>query len=395
MRGRYAACARARRGAPPSSCDTARTCIRRSAQSSTEVDNSGRVTDNRTYVRSREPRRRMSSETCSTGGFPAEGLYADDSDAEVCSMSMDHVDLYNQHAAEEARAAGLMFAPSSEEISLLGEHEPGVQFRPVRNVAMTPGRQSRVSVLEYDRQGTTYRVVWKRMGADKRLDLDEAKAMRERLSPYRTSLESSGWHVPKLFFSEVEKLNNEFQVFSYEEFIPGGDAEHMIADPTEPNFRKWYVIEKVLRLLYSYPGDQLTNVSLLGRDLTLLPHGLDLKLANLVLEPSDNQLYFVDLFGPKELTPDGGWRIYSPKLDSLPPDNLRVVTATREGAILRFWRLARKTWEPVRERRPLLLDDFLDRLAVCDPTSEELGVIREDLTSNFAWLNTIYSERKV
>ena len=216
------------------------------------------------------------------------------------SMSMGHSDLYNQHAAEAARASGVLFAPSQDEIHLLREHEPEIQFRSVEDVAITPGRQSRVSVVEYDLQGSTHRVVWKRMGAGKGLDLGEAQEMRERLSPYRSSLEASGWRIPKLFYSEVEKLNDEFQIFSYEEFIPGGDAEHMVADPEQPNFRKWYLIEKVFRLLYSYPEDQLERGHLLGRELTFLPHGLDLKLANLVLDPSDNQLFFVDLFGPKE-----------------------------------------------------------------------------------------------
>jgi hypothetical protein len=196
-----------------------------------------------------------------------------------------------------------------------------------------------------------------------------------------------------LFFSEVEKLNEEFQIFSYEEFIEGGDAEHMVADPEQPNFRKWYLIEKVFRLLYSYPQAQLTRGSLLGRDLTFLPHGLDLKLANLVLDP-DGQLFFVDLFGPKELDAEGGWLTYSTKLDSLPPENLRVVTATREGAILRFWRLARRTWEPIKDRRPLLEDDFLQRLAALAPT-EEFETVKGELLDSYAWFDELYSERAV
>jgi hypothetical protein len=311
-------------------------------------------------------------------------------------MSMEHTDLYNRHAALKAREEGLVFAPSEEEIQLLGEHEPGVQFTPARDVLITPGRQSRVSVLEYQLRGREepYRVVWKRMGADKELDLHEAQVMRERLGPYRTSLEKSGWRIPRLFFSAVEKLNDEFQIFSYEEFIPGGDAEHMIANPEEPNFRKWYVIDKILRLLYSYP-EELERGSLLGHTLTFLPHGLDLKLANLILEPSDNQLYFVDLFGPKELSAEGDWTIYSPKLDSLPPQNLRAVTATREGAILRFWRLARRTWEPTKEHRRLLRDDFLDHLSLAGAPQHELETIRQEIDSEFEWFNQIYAERNV
>ena len=310
-------------------------------------------------------------------------------------MSIEHTDLYNRHAAEEAREAGVVFAPSEEEVQLLGEHEPGLQFRPARDVLITPGRQSRVSVLEYDIRDETYRVVWKRMGADKGLDSPETIQMRERLDPYRTSLEQNGWKVPRVFFTAVEKLGNDFQIFSYEEFIPGGDTEHMIGDSEVPNFRKWYVIRKVLETLYSYPEDQLQRRNLLGHDLTLLPHGLDLKLANLILDPNDSQLYFVDLFGPKELTAEGDWVTYTPKLDSLPPANLRVVTATREGAILRFWRLARRTWEPGREQRRMLTDDFLEQLVLAGAPQTEMNVIRQEIANDYEWFNQIYAERNV
>ncbi len=308
-------------------------------------------------------------------------------------MSMDHLQLYNEHAAREAREAGVLFAPSPEEVSVLFAQEPGVRFTLARDVEITPGRQSRVSVLEYTQRGRTFRVVWKRMGADKGLVLEEATSMRRRLGPYRQSLEDNGWHIPKLFYSVVEKMSNEFQIYSYEEFIAGGDAEHMIRDPAQPIFRKWYLIEKVLRTLYGYPFD-LRRQTLLGKELTLLPHGLDLKLANLVLEIGQDQLYFVDLFCPKEIA-DDSWVNYTPKLDSLPPDNLRAVTATREGAILRFWRSARKTWEPVRTLRPLLQDDFLDRLRACDPSPAEFDTIRNEMEGGFEWLNRVYAERSV
>jgi hypothetical protein len=323
-------------------------------------------------------------------------------------MSLEHVSLYSLHADEASatdvvlgspEAADRVFKPSADELGLLSEHEPGIKFRPVADATVTGGisvgRQSRVTVLEYDHEERTYRVVWKRMGAGKGLDLDEARQLRERLNPYRSSLEDSGWHVPKLLYSKVEKLGNEFQIFSYEEFIPGGDAEHMIADREEPNFRKWYVVEKVLRALYSYPIVELKVQTILGQQVTMLPHGLDLKLANLVLNSGTSQLFFVDLFGPKELYQDGQWVTYTDKLDSLPPDQLKVVTATREGLILRFWRLARRTWEPEKERRRLLQDDFIEILAGLCSDEREFRFIRGELDSDFQWLNDIYREHRV
>jgi len=126
-----------------------------------------------------------------------------------------------------------------------------------------------------------------------------------------------------------------------------------------------------------------------------LPHGLDLKLANLVLEPATSQLYFVDLFGPKELDESGRWRIYSRKLDTLPADNLRIVTATREGAVLRFWRLARKSWEPDRARRVSLRDQFVDHLESMGAPDDEFALIRNEIDQSFPWLNALYSEQNV
>lgn len=197
-------------------------------------------------------------------------------------------------------------------------------------------------------------------------------------------------------YAKVEKLGAESQIFSYEEYIPGGDAEHMIADPRVPNFRKWYVVEKVLRALYAYPNMDLVQRALVDKSVHLLPHGLDLKLANLVLHSETSQLYFVDLFGPKELTPvSREWVTYSSKLDSLPPDHLRVVTASREGLILRFWRLARRTWEPDKARRRLLQDDFLERLKALDPPEPEFRLVRDEVENDFPWLDKIYLEHRV
>jgi len=167
-------------------------------------------------------------------------------------MSELHSSIFDAHAASIAGSGHQPFPPSPEEDALLAEHEPHIAFRLSKGTSITEGRQSRVSVLEYDHDGSTLQLVWKRMGAGKGLEDHEAREMRDRLSPYRTSLESCGWRVPKLFYTNVEKIGGESQIFSYEEFIPGGDGERMVANQSEPNLRKWYLIDKVLRLLYSY-----------------------------------------------------------------------------------------------------------------------------------------------
>ena len=235
------------------------------------------------------------------------------------------------------------------------------------------------------------------MGVGKGLTEAEAALMRSRLEPYKRSLETAGWHVPKLFHSRVVDIDGEAQIFSYEEFVSGGDGDKMIADVRQPNFRKWYLVEETLRRLYSYSETNTSRHLVAGEMVTLLPHGLDLKAANVVLEQGSDTLYFVDLFGPKELlgTPEPQWLIYNSKLDPLPAENLIAVCATREGAVLRFWRLARRLWETDRNLRDYLQPEFLDRLAALHPPDQELAFIRHQLTQGLPWLNNIYAERKV
>jgi hypothetical protein len=301
-------------------------------------------------------------------------------------MSEQHAPIYELHTG----------TASNEELRLLREDEPGVVFRVVEDErAITQGRQSRVSILEYDLAGTTYRVIWKRMGAGKGLTFEEAVQMHSRLLPYRNTLVRAGWRVPKVFYARPVRINGESQIFSYEEFIPGGDGEKMVENPEEPNFRKWHMVEETTRLLFSLAEDQLRPYSFHRRELTRLPYGLDLKAANVVLSKGTNDLYFVDLFGPKELDPDGQWIIYNEKLDTLPPDNLVAVCATREGALLRFWRLARRLWEPDRARRADLDTQFLERLAALELPAQSLGFISDEVTNGCPWLNHLYAERRI
>jgi len=123
----------------------------------------------------------------------------------------------------------------------LAENEPSVRLRALDDLeGISQGRQSRVSVLEYGEPESEQRVIWKRMGVGKRLSHDEARSMWQRLDSYKHELESCGWSIPQLLFSQVVQLSpSEHQIFSYEQFIPGGDGDLMLSDPREPNFRKW------------------------------------------------------------------------------------------------------------------------------------------------------------
>lgn len=300
-------------------------------------------------------------------------------------MSEFHADLYEAHADQA----------SARELQLLKEHEPGVTFRVLQGAGMSEGRQSRVSVLEYERGQETFAVLWKRMGAGKGLTHGEATALRARLHPYRADLIAAGWQVPQLLYTTVAELRGEHQIFSYEQFIPGGDGEHLLGNRAEPNFRKWYLVEEVIRILGSYPTDRLARTDLAGHRLTRLPHGLDLKLANYVLEQGSNRLSFVDLFGPKELDRRGSWLTYSHKLDSLAPASLLAVCATREGAILRCWRLAEQHWPGNGRTLEELRTEFVARLADLPLPAEEQAFITSEIEAGYPWLDGLYREHRV
>ncbi len=87
---------------------------------------------------------------------------------------------------------------TGQELQLLKEHEPGVTFTIVsaEEAGLRQGRQSRVSVLEYQRSGEGFQVLWKRMAAGKGLDEAEAVAMNARLTPYRQALVEAGGRYP-------------------------------------------------------------------------------------------------------------------------------------------------------------------------------------------------------
>lgn len=237
--------------------------------------------------------------------------------------------------------------------------------------------------------------LWKRMGADKGLTAEEASALHARLQPYRADLQTAGWRVPQLPYTTVTGLAEESQVFSYEQFIGGGDGEKLLGNPAEPNFWKWYLVEEVIRTLARYPTARRRPIGIAGQKLTGLPHGLDLKLANCVREHGTNTLYFVDLFGPKELDADGRWLTYSTKLDSLPEESLLAVCATREGAILRCWRLAERHWPGNVRGLDELRTEFIARLAALPLPAPESNFITSEIEAGYPWLDRLYGECQV
>lgn len=285
--------------------------------------------------------------------------------------------------------------PNKFEDKILRRDEFAAHYEVVTDLPdISEGRQSRVSVLRFKIGGESEElVVWKRMGVGKHLTKREAQFLHSRLRTYRRSLRTSGWNIPKLFHTHVAKVDMEWQVLSYEQFIPGGDADHMFKKANIPNYRKWFLIRTALETLAEYDQHLIGPTTIEGQQVTLLPHGIDLKLANLVND--EGQVWFVDLFGPKELE-DGEWVSYNSKLDHLSEERLKAVTATREGSVLRLFRLAEESWlESGSIQRETLQDNFEDVLEQSGIPEREATFIMDQIRSDYPWLDKLYSEELV
>ena len=279
-------------------------------------------------------------------------------------------------------------------MSILKEHE-SIRFNEIKPNFLSEGRQSRVSLLEYESKNQKNKVIWKRMGANKKLTDQEAGLIKAELLPYKNSLRQYGWSTPNIYHLQIVDTGDEHQIFSYEEPVGRGDGEKIIGDSKEPNFKKWFIIRSVCEQLANYPANSLRRKSILGKKLTQLPHGLDLKLAN-VVSTDDRGLFFVDLFGPKLLNEKGSWRFYSDKLDTLKEEKLLAVCASREGSLLRFLRLTEWQWQKAGNYPPgAVRNGIMEIIKNSNLKVEENDFILSQIKDNYSWLDQIYKENQV
>lgn len=288
-----------------------------------------------------------------------------------------------------------LFEPTPSELHILRADEPHIIFSVLPPDGISQGRQSRVSILEYRERGTPQQVLFKRMGAGKGLPFNVARHLESRLESYRRELVRFGWNIPHTYYTKTLQQGNEGQIFSYEQRIGRADGEKIFTNPEQPNFLRWSIVRQTFAQLAHYPRGALHRKTISGREVTALPHGLDLKLANVVPD-TDGTLYFVDLFCPKEIGPAGSWLTYRSELDSLPEENLMAVCATREGAMLRFWRLAEMLWTQTVPTTPeQLREGFFALLDSLSLPQEEINFMQREVSSGYPWLDEIYSEAKV
>jgi hypothetical protein len=264
-------------------------------------------------------------------------------------------------------------------------------------IGLSVGRQSLVDVITELEDGLApSSLIWKRMAAFKSLSHAEAESLQLKLKPYRQALGMAGWRLPANFGDEVIEYDDGFRIVATEQHIRGGDGEQLLKDPTAPDKRRWGLVEDVVLTLYnSYTHVNLPRQTIAGKELTALPCGYDLKPANVVLEAGSDRLYAIDVFGPKLLDKEGNWLAYSPKLDSLAQEKLRAVTATREGMLLRFWRLSEGFWQGGEQTLQERQDHFLALLPSFGAPQEEVAFITNEINQGYPWLDAIYSERLV
>lgn len=279
-----------------------------------------------------------------------------------------------------------------EEKLALIDQNPTITYK-TPHVQFGEGRQSRVSALEIHKNTSVTKVIWKRCGVDKGLTESESKELCSRISPYRTVLQEHGWNVPEIYYSQPVQLAKEHVIFSYEHLIESVDVERMFKDEGTAHFERLSVIQKMISTLTNRHHARLQEEVYGDYILSSLPYGIDLKLANLILD-HHGTLHFVDFFGPKEILPGGSWKSYTTKLDSLSEDRLKMVCATREGCILRMIKLALKNL-PVTLSKETYFHHFLDSILLSDLPQREKDFIVQEITLNFPMLDKVYEEYRV
>lgn len=279
-----------------------------------------------------------------------------------------------------------------EEKLKLVESNPGIIFN-TPCITFGEGRQSRVSALEIVKANMVTKVIWKRCGVEKKLTQEESESLCRHILPYRENLKAFGWNVPEVFYSESVCLTNEHVVFSYEQLIESVDVERMYKDEKTAHFERLSVLQKIIHILTNSHHQNLDKKKYGNYMLSYLPYGIDLKLANLILD-AKGKLFFVDFFGPKELQKDGSWKNYLTKLDSLSEENLKVICATREGSILRMVKLALQ-YLPKNIEVDVYKKHFIDIISSSSLPDEEKETVLNEIENNFPLLGMVYEEYRV
>ena len=158
-----------------------------------------------------------------------------------------------------------------------------------------PGSQSRVGLIDLANKPEP--LLLKQMGSGKGLDYDEALSIHGNYIIYRQQLIDAGWNIPHLHESALANVEDEWQIWGVEQLIEGTNAVKLFEHPHN-DIMKLHVVKQIGRTLAGYCIEDTEKNYLYGRDLTMLPHGIDLKPENVMVDRL-GFVWMVDTFGPK------------------------------------------------------------------------------------------------
>ncbi len=245
------------------------------------------------------------------------------------------------------------------------------------------GRQSQVELTERGHMGMP--TVIKKMGVGRQLSYEEARCLHAQFYVYRDILKLSGWSIPDVYDAALCGEKDGLYIRTYEEYIDGQSVSEVMYGGFDVADKKWEICGQLFSLLSQQRGvPWAVGNKLLHR----LPYGVDLKPDNLVLD-SGGRVYLVDIFGPKTIDDRGRWVSYARKLERLDEVSLMIVTATREGAILRFLRLAARGC-PVGFAETEAIARLRDCLLAVGISSGESEFIVNEVSRGYPWLDELY-----
>lgn len=281
-----------------------------------------------------------------------------------------------------------------DEIAALALPEPPAGYRrKFQAPSVRQGRQSDVTYVEswVTTPPSTY--IWKRMAVGKGLTPEEARVQFSLLGTYRKQLKRLGWPTPEILYLSVRDDPSGSYIDAIEQFIDGVDSETLFTSRSTPDRLRWRVVDNVLSRMGGLRLHRLRR-TIGGVELHAMPCGVDLKPSNLVYCGDSDRICLVDTFAPQVFRMD---RVvdFTSKLTSFSPEMLLAVCGTREGALLRFWRLLESQWpvETIMEfdRRR---EEFGARMKNNRISTRERKFIESQIRENYPWLDNIYLNYK-
>ncbi|WP_189594830.1 hypothetical protein [Nocardia cerradoensis] len=228
------------------------------------------------------------------------------------------------------------------------------------------------------------------MAAGKGLTAYEARTQYSLLLEYRKQLGRLGWRTPTLLHLSVTDAPTGSYINAIEEYISGLDAETAFRTMDTSDAHKWDIVEHVVAETSRHRVFR-SRASIGNARLGTLPCGIDLKPSNLVFDGIGKQLYLVDTFAP-QIFSSGNVVGYTPKITPFTPEMLLAVCGTREGTLLRFWRLLESQWLATsRSDSDSRRERFNNTLIQYGLPLQERQFIVDQINGGYPWLDLVYA----